>query len=216
MALSSLSSLKLAERVACGLLLAGLIWPLNVKPAAAQVVPADEIIKALTPPPVTRGLAPAETPAASEADRAFVEGIRHLTRSLSSNERDHVAAMAPNLPQKDLEIYFDFDSTAIKPQAEAQLNELGKALADPKWASTVFVLGGHTDAKGGDDYNQQLSERRAEAVKAYLAAKLKVPAQNLATAGYGKRDLKSPADPLAAENRRVQILNISAPNEAKR
>jgi outer membrane protein OmpA-like peptidoglycan-associated protein len=219
MALSHSSAFKFAGQFACVLLVVGLIWPVNATPAAAQDVPADQIIKALTPPPLTRGLSPTEQPAASEADRDFIDGIRHRARSLSPlspDERDHVAELAKNRRKWDLVIYFDFNSAVVKPQAEWQLNELGKALGISQFADTVFVLGGHTDAKGGDEYNQKLSERRAEAVKAYLMTKLKIPAQNLATAGFGKRDLKNPAEPFAAENRRVQIVNLGTSNEAKR
>ena len=78
------------------------------------------------------------------------------------------------------------------------------------------MLSGHTDAKGSDDYNQKLSERRAEAVKKYLVEKLKLSPDNLTTAGYGRRDLKNKDNPFAAENRRVQIVNLSSVNQAQR
>ena len=81
---------------------------------------------------------------------------------------------------------------------------------------SVIVISGHTDAKGGDDYNQKLSERRAEAVKTYLVEKMKISPDNLTTAGYGKRNLKNKAEPFAAENRRVEIVNMSATNQASR
>jgi outer membrane protein OmpA-like peptidoglycan-associated protein len=210
------SAFTIAGRVACGLLVGGFIWSAGGSPAAAQDVPANQIIKALQPAPITRSLSGEEQPAGSDADRTFVEGIRHRTRSLTLDERDHVAAITKDRPKIDLEIYFDFNSAQIGPKAEPQVNELGKALTSPQLAGSVFVLGGHTDAKGGDEYNQKLSERRAEAVKAYLVAKLKIPADSLSTAGYGKRELKNPADPFAAENRRVQVLNLGPSNQAKR
>jgi outer membrane protein OmpA-like peptidoglycan-associated protein len=70
-------------------------------------------------------------------------------------------------------------------------------------------VGGHTDAKGSDPYNQSLSERRAETVKKFLTENYKIPAENLVSTGYGKGDLKNKADPFAAENRRVQIINMA-------
>jgi outer membrane protein OmpA-like peptidoglycan-associated protein len=73
----------------------------------------------------------------------------------------------------------------------------------------VFMLGGHTDAKGTDGYNQSLSERRAETVKKFLMENYKISAENLVSAGYGEADLKNKADPNAAENRRVQIVNMA-------
>jgi hypothetical protein len=55
----------------------------------------------------------------------------------------------------------------------------------------VILLSGHADARGGDDYNQRLSERRAEAVKKYLTDKHRIPTENLTTAGFSKRELRT-------------------------
>ena len=81
---------------------------------------------------------------------------------------------------------------------------------------SVFMLGGHTDAKGGDNYNQMLSERRAETVKRFLIQNYHLPAANLVSAGYGKNGQKNPNDPFAAENRRVEIVNMAERDEASR
>ena len=79
------------------------------------------------------------------------------------------------------------------------MQELGKALSDPELKGSVFLVGGHTDAKGGDDYNQGLSERRAEAIKNYLTEKFGLQAENLVTVGYGKTQLKNTDNPTARE-----------------
>jgi outer membrane protein OmpA-like peptidoglycan-associated protein len=208
-----LLSFEVAGRSVSALLVACLILPVGGRIASAQDVPANQIINALSPPSVTRSVVP---DGQDPANRAFVEGIRHRTRSLTLDERDHVAAIAKDRPKIDLEIYFDYNSAILSPKAEPQLNELGKALRSPELGSSVFALAGHTDAKGSDDYNQRLSERRAEAVKKYLVAKLNIPSENLTTAGYGKRDLKDPANPFGAKNRRVQILNLGSSDETKR
>jgi outer membrane protein OmpA-like peptidoglycan-associated protein len=209
---------KVAGRFACALIFGGLIWTATGIPAAAQQVPADQIIKALAPPapPVTRSLTGPAEPAVSPADQAFINSLRHRTRSLTVDESEHVAEIAKDRPKIDLEIYFGYNSAAITRKAEPQLNQLGEALRDPRLGNTVVVLSGHTDAKGSQEYNQKLSQRRAEAVKKYLVENLKIPADNLTTAGYGKRDLKDPAHPFAAENRRVQIVNLGPANEANR
>jgi outer membrane protein OmpA-like peptidoglycan-associated protein len=89
-------------------------------------------------------------------------------------------------------------------------------LRDSRLQDAVFLLAGHTDAVGGEDYNQKLSERRAEAVKGYLVEKFHLSTQNVTTAGYGKRMLKNKTDSSAAENRRVQVTNLATANEAKR
>jgi outer membrane protein OmpA-like peptidoglycan-associated protein len=206
---------KFAARFASASLVTGFLWSVAGVPAMAQTVSAGEIVKALTPP-VTRSLTAPEQPAMSDSDRAFVEGLRHRTRSLTVEESEHVAEIAKDQPKIDLDIYFDFNSAAITPKAESQLNELAEALRNPKLEKSVIVLGGHTDAKGSDPYNLDLSQRRAEATKKYMVETLKISPDNLTTAGYGRRDLKNKAEPFAAENRRVQIVNLGATNQAQR
>ena len=208
---------NLASRMLSSLFIAGLIWSVNSPPASAQDVTADEILKTLLPAPVTRSLSGPQQPAISDADRAFIEGLRHRTRSLSLDESDHVAELSKDVTtKKDFTIYFDYDSAAITTRAKPTLNEIGKALSDSRLGNSVIVISGHTDARGSDEYNQKLSERRAEAVKKYLTDDLKVPGDNMSTAGYGKRDLKEKAHPFAPENRRVQIVNLSSLNQANR
>ena len=207
---------KLVARFMSASLVTGLLWSVTGIPASAQGVSADQIIKALTPAPTTRNLAAPGQPSVSDSDRAFIESLRHRTRSLTVDEDDHVAELAKNSAKIDLDIYFDFNSAAITPKAEPQLNQLGDALRTAELEKSVIVLSGHTDAKGRDDYNQKLSERRAEAVKKYLVEKLKLSPDNLTTAGYGRRDLKNKNNPSAPENRRVQIVNLSSVNQAQR
>jgi outer membrane protein OmpA-like peptidoglycan-associated protein len=207
---------NLASRMLTSLFIAGLIWSVNSLPATAQDVTADQILKTLLPTPTTRSLSGPQQPAISDADRTFIEGLRHRTRSLSLDESDHVAELAKDARKIDFTIYFDYNSAAITAKAKPTLNEIGKALSDSRLGNSVIVIGGHTDARGSDEYNQKLSERRAEAVKEYLTDDLKVAGDSLSTAGYGKRDLKDKAHPFASENRRVQIVNLSSLNQANR
>ena len=87
---------------------------------------------------------------------------------------------------------------------------LGRALTNPDLKGTTFVLAGHTDATGGDGYNQDLSERRADALKKHLIEKYGIAAADLVTVGYGKTKLKNSGLPTADENRRVQIVNMAS------
>lgn len=116
-------------------------------------------------------------------------------------------AKAMNLPSVDLEVYFDYDSADITSQAMTILGTLGQALADPQLKGGKFVIAGHTDGKGRADYNQVLSQRRADAVRKFLIDQFKIEPANLVARGFGKSRLKNPAEPLADENRRVQIIN---------
>lgn len=103
-------------------------------------------------------------------------------------------------------IYFDFASATIRPESEPVLKEIAQALADnPKWKLSVE---GHTDNVGGDDYNLELSNRRAAAVKQALVERYRVAADRLATAGFGASRPKETNDTLEgrARNRRVELV----------
>ena len=210
-----LSYRKLASRSACALALGCFIWGAAGSPAAAQVS-ADQIINALAPAPTTRGMTAPETKPMNESDRAFVKSLRHRTRSLTFDESERVADMSKDWKKIDLEILFDYNSARISRAAEPQLDQLAEALRSPRLSAATVVVAGHTDAKGSQHYNERLSDQRAESVKRYLVEKLNVPAENLTTAGYGKRHLKNPDDPFGAENRRVQILNTPETESASR
>ncbi len=107
----------------------------------------------------------------------------------------------------DLQINFEINSAKLSPEASQQLDALGTAMISPELSYAQFSIYGHTDASGPADYNKTLSEQRAEAVKAYLVGKFDIAPDRLYTAGYGEEKLKNTADPNAAENRRVQIVN---------
>jgi outer membrane protein OmpA-like peptidoglycan-associated protein len=179
---------------------------------AGDTVSSDKILQALTPKRLTRSLSadPAEA-AKTNADTQFVQTLKgRTTRSLSSGERDQIYAIAQTRPNIDLEINFDYNSADISKPATAQVDALGKALSDPSLKGTTFAVAGYTDAVGSDPYNQDLSERRADAVKKYLASKYGIAVADLVTVGYGKTRLKNPNDPKAAENRRVQVVNMAS------
>jgi len=178
---------------------------------AAEQPSAAQIIQALKPPKVTRGLsAPAPDSARAAEDSRFVDGLRtRATRSLSTDERQKVSEIAKTRPSIDLEINFEYNSAVVNPKAMSQVTALGEALSSPELKGSTFVLAGHTDAKGGDTYNQGLSERRAEAVRTLLQEKYGVEVSHMLTAGYGKSQLKLASNPYAAENRRVQVINVA-------
>ena len=100
--------------------------------------------------------------------------------------------------------FFDFDKSILKPEGKAKLDDLTSKLSGMNLE--VIIAVGHTDGVGSDAYNQKLSVRRADAVKAYLISK-GIEANRVYTEGKGK---KQPiADNKTAEgrakNRRVEI-----------
>ena len=100
--------------------------------------------------------------------------------------------------------FFDFNKTALKPEGKAKLDDLADKVKGLNLEVVIAV--GHTDSVGSDAYNDKLSVKRSEAVKAYLADK-GIDASKIYTEGKGEKqpvaDNKS-ADG-RAQNRRVEI-----------
>src|SRR3984893_14791726 len=107
----------------------------------------------------------------------------------------------------ELEIPFAYGSAVLGPRAIAQLAARASELREQA-PGQILLVRGHTDGQGGHAYNQRLSERRAAAVKRFLVKTFAIAAENVVAVGLGKRELKNLGDPLAAENRRVQVLNM--------
>ncbi len=108
----------------------------------------------------------------------------------------------------DSGILFDVNKTDLKAQAKANLKDVARILGD--YDKTELLIAGHTDADGADDYNQSLSERRADSVKAYLVERGVAPAR-LMTIGYG--ETQPVADNASAsgkaQNRRVEVAIVA-------
>jgi outer membrane protein OmpA-like peptidoglycan-associated protein len=184
------------------------------KAVAGDDVTEDQIVRALVPvkKPLTRGLSvgPQADPAADAAEGQFVQTIRNrTTRSLTVIEREEIATIAKDKPNIDLEITFDYNSANISTKSQPAVQALGKALTNPNLKGSTFLVAGHTDAVGGDAYNQDLSERRADSVKRYLTDKFGIAGTDLVTVGYGKSKLKDPNAPTSEVNRRVQVVNMA-------
>ena len=174
-------------------------------------VSSDQILQALQPKPLTRSLSagPQVGPIAKAKETSFVQTLRNrTTRSLSLGEREEIAEIASTKPKIDLNIQFDFNSANITAASMPSVQALGKALADANLKGSTFVVAGHTDAIGGEAYNQDLSERRADTIKRYLTDKFGIAGTDLVTVGYGKTRPKDPDAPMDPINRRVEVVNM--------
>jgi outer membrane protein OmpA-like peptidoglycan-associated protein len=129
------------------------------------------------------------------------------TRSLRNLNVEAADVDAPARPSLSLLIQFDFNSARVSPQSQQALVNLSQALQSSELIHSRFVVEGHTDAKGREDYNQQLSTQRAQAVVRVLKAH-GVAEERLQAAGKGATELANRDDPLAAENRRVRVVNL--------
>lgn len=110
----------------------------------------------------------------------------------------------------DLTVYFAYDSAFLTPAARQQLSLLGRALQSPELAGYRYLIAGHTDARGPDGYNVDLSYRRAWAVKRFLMRHFRISSWRLEVVGWGERYLRNPHDPYSGINRRVEITLIDS------
>lgn len=217
LAIMKLTSAKSGVRLAVLTAASALLIAVSSSSSFAQTT--DDISRALAPkgPPagLTRSLnAPAPSPKA-EAEKQLIRRLQ--TRSIgiepvappTAEERVEITNLAKDKPAIDLEILFDYNSAVVGPKAVGALFKLGNALAQPQFKGTVFLISGHTDAAGGAEYNQILSQRRAQAVRRTLIEQYNLAPDSLIATGYGKEQLKVPQDPLADANRRVQIVNTT-------
>lgn len=118
-----------------------------------------------------------------------------------------LVAPAPVVPAKvtfAAAAFFDTDKAVLKPEGKAQLDNLLGKLKSVNW--DVLVAVGHTDAQGSASWNQGLSVRRAEAVKAYLLSK-GLSQQQVKTEGKGSTTPIADNSTAAgrAKNRRVEV-----------
>ena len=178
-------------------------------PSSAQnATPSTEQMIEQLKPSRTRGLRnlTVEAVPAAAGDKASSVG-----GSSAAGQPLALAAQAdPTLnarPALTLLIQFDFDSAKVRPVSQQALANLSQALQSADLANSKFAVEGHTDAKGNAAYNQKLSETRALAVRDFLTAQ-GVSADRLIAAGKGASELANSASPLAAENRRVRIVNL--------
>jgi outer membrane protein OmpA-like peptidoglycan-associated protein len=100
------------------------------------------------------------------------------------------------------ETFFDYDKSTLLPGAYPELQRISDVLN--KYPQTIIEVGGHTDTRGSEEYNQLLSEKRAEAVKNELIRN-GVLAQRINAVGYGE------SRPISSDhtmNRRVEITIV--------
>ena len=138
-------------------------------------------------------------------DKAAVDAYKSAPKTRKvciGTPQECPAPSPPAVAHFDLLVNFEFNSEKLTQAAKENLDQFAKALLDPRLSGEKFEIDGHTDAVGAEQYNQGLSERRANAVVSYLASQGLDPSLLIAK-GFGKTKPRV-ANPYSAENRRVE------------
>jgi outer membrane protein OmpA-like peptidoglycan-associated protein len=164
------------------LLLCGLSLALGMATASAEELSVDEMTCALDP----------------QCSKPFVDRrLRGITATPSERTPGSF----------DRTVNFGFNSAELTPEARKELDTVAESLTRPNVAKLDIIISGHTDAVGTPEYNQKLSERRAEAARQYLITQHGIDGSRLVAKGLGKSQLLLPTDPTNEVNRRVSFQN---------
>ncbi len=169
-----------------------------------EAMTAEEIAQKLKPHKLTRSIKPV---AKTGDTKKELDAI--LNRSIGIVERKKIADTIEKaeLPRLDFSISFGFDSADIDEASYPTLDTLAEALKGGDLSTYRFLINGHTDSKGSDEYNLSLSQHRANSVVSYLVSKHDIDPARLKAIGFGETSLKDVNDGEAASNRRVEIVN---------
>jgi outer membrane protein OmpA-like peptidoglycan-associated protein len=184
-------------------------------PGHAQTSPtanpsANDIVKSLSPTGASgpsRGIrAVNPTPGSTGLGPTAPASTAHSSTGHASTASTSAA------PSVNLNVQFAKGSAELTAPAMQTLNQLGQALTQPALAPYRFRIEGHTDTVGSASYNKELSDRRAAAVRNYLAANFKVDPARLEAVGMGEEGLLVPTGDQTAEprNRRVAVINLGS------
>lgn len=170
---------------------------------AQDAMSAEDIQAKLTPPKLTRSLS------VTPRDKSKKELEAILTRSIGIVERKKIVELTEKaeLPRVDFAVEFDFNSSDINQSSYPTLDTLAEALKSPSLEKSRFLINGHTDSKGSEEYNLKLSQLRANSVVQYLVSQHDIPPARFKSIGFGETALKDVEDGENAANRRVEIIN---------
>ena len=113
-----------------------------------------------------------------------------------------------SLAQLTIAVQFDLNSARIRPDSFRALGLMADSLYHPYLQGYRFLIVGHTDARGDRVYNLKLSQQRADAIREALINPFGISPSRIEAVGLGEEQLLNRQNPEAAENRRVQLINI--------
>ena len=165
----------------------------------------------------TKGIAGANAAAAAADQHAMAAGQSADQANVAANDAAHrvdslngvIAGLDSYKALSDVSVTFKFDKAVLTPADKKQLDAVAGSLQTAR--GYLLEVTGGTDTTGDKDYNYKLSQRRADAVVAYLSVKYGVPPHKFYLVGIGK-DVQVASDKTAAgraQNRRVEVRVMS-------
>ena len=144
---------------------------------------------------------------AASLRQLVAQGIRDPSRANRVN-REPLSTQLGNLAQFTIAIQFDLGSARIRPDSFKAVGLLADFLYHPYMQGYRILIVGHADARGSREDNLILSQKRADAVRDALINPFGISPARVEAVGLGEEQLLNRSNPEAAENRRVQLINI--------
>jgi OOP family OmpA-OmpF porin len=164
---------------------------------------------------------PAPAPAVSEAPRASVpapepdsdgDGVPDSRDACPDTPRNYaVDARGCPIPieevaRVELEVYFEFDRSEVRPQYFDEVQEIADFMN--QYQDVVVELEGHTDSTGTEQYNQGLSQRRADAVRQVLIDRFNIQGSRISATGYGESQPIATNDTAAGRQQNRRVITV--------
>ncbi|MFN0299221.1 MAG: OmpA family protein [Burkholderiales bacterium] len=185
----------------------------------SEIPDPDEVARLLSRPEEPLATAPrTRTRAVRLLDPAAAKAVASANASVAGKDAalpdrfkpapDRLTMIAPHRVSSAgslaIAMRFNSNSTDVLASAAAQLDAVAAGIKRLP-AGAIVAIEGHTDAYGAEDYNTELSLRRAFAVRGYLTRTHQIPGTMLVAIGRGKSVPLNAANPYAPENRRVEF-----------
>ncbi len=176
------------------------VAPITTEPSDAKSAPFTKAA------PATKTTASASSSKSSHSAAKTSQQSKSRSTAPSATTSD-VYAPAPTKTETSdgVSIYFGYNSADLTKSSMMELQKLGQALTSPQFSGMSWLIEGHTDSAGSADYNQTLSERRAQSAQRYLVKQFGIEPDKLIAVGKGESEPYDREHPTANVNRRVRL-----------
>jgi outer membrane protein OmpA-like peptidoglycan-associated protein len=151
----------------------------------------------------------ARTVTAASLRQMAAASLKDPSRASRTN-RAPLSDLLEKQAQITIAIQFDYNSARIRPDSFQAVGLMADSLYHPYLQGYRFLVVGHTDGTGSREYNLKLSQQRADAIREALINPFGIAPARIEAVGLGEEQLLKPAEPAAADNRRVQLINTGS------